>query len=141
MERFDSGQANPTCLPGHSRSLLGRIQSSACPIFDAESRFTFSGLDRIVRPSDLRLRSLDLRESCECVPRRLASRKLPRRWPHIRRKNFGVVLGGDNSTVESHSSRVMVAGSNPAPRSKMRRTAADDVPKIRSTGQCQSLAC
>ena len=27
-------------------------------------------------------------------------------------------LGGGNSTVESHSSKVMVAGSNPVPRSK-----------------------
>src|SRR5271169_872176 len=30
-------------------------------------------------------------------------------------------LGGGNSTVESHSSKVMVAGSNPVPRSKVRR--------------------
>ena len=28
-------------------------------------------------------------------------------------------LGGGNSTVESHSSKVMVAGSNPVPRSKV----------------------
>ena len=27
--------------------------------------------------------------------------------------------GGGNSTVESHSSKVMVAGSNPVPRSKV----------------------
>ena len=27
-------------------------------------------------------------------------------------------LGGGNSTVESHSSKVMVAGSNPVPRSR-----------------------
>ena len=27
--------------------------------------------------------------------------------------------GGGNSTVESHSSKVMVAGSNPVPRSKI----------------------
>ena len=31
---------------------------------------------------------------------------------------FGVTPGGGNSTVESHSSKVMVAGSNPVPRSK-----------------------
>jgi hypothetical protein len=28
-------------------------------------------------------------------------------------------LGGGNSTVESHSSKVMVAGSNPVPRSRI----------------------
>ncbi len=32
-------------------------------------------------------------------------------------EKFGVA-GGGNSTVESHSSKVMVAGSNPVPRSK-----------------------
>ena len=31
------------------------------------------------------------------------------------------VSGGGNSTVESHSSKVMVAGSNPVPRSRVRR--------------------
>ncbi len=31
---------------------------------------------------------------------------------------FGAAPGGGNSTVESHSSKVMVAGSNPVPRSK-----------------------
>jgi hypothetical protein len=31
---------------------------------------------------------------------------------------FGVEMGGGNSTVESHSSKVMVAGSNPVPRSR-----------------------
>src|SRR6201993_2796793 len=30
-----------------------------------------------------------------------------------------VQVGGGNSTVESHSSKVMVAGSNPVPRSKV----------------------
>ena len=30
-----------------------------------------------------------------------------------------VRLGGGNSTVESHSSKVMVAGSNPVPRSRV----------------------
>ena len=30
--------------------------------------------------------------------------------------------GGGNSTVESHSSKVMVAGSNPVPRSKVSGT-------------------
>ena len=31
---------------------------------------------------------------------------------------FGATPGGGNSTVESHSSKVMVAGSNPVPRSR-----------------------
>jgi hypothetical protein len=31
---------------------------------------------------------------------------------------FGAAPGGGNSTVESHSSKVMVAGSNPVPRSR-----------------------
>ncbi len=31
----------------------------------------------------------------------------------------GFAKGGGNSTVESHSSKVMVAGSNPVPRSKV----------------------
>ena len=33
-------------------------------------------------------------------------------------ESFFPGLGGGNSTVESHSSKVMVAGSNPVPRSK-----------------------
>src|SRR6266446_3214655 len=33
-------------------------------------------------------------------------------------KKFGATPGGGNSTVESHSSKVMVAGSNPVPRSR-----------------------
>ena len=32
---------------------------------------------------------------------------------------FGEAPGGGNSTVESHSSKVMVAGSNPVPRSRL----------------------
>ena len=32
---------------------------------------------------------------------------------------FSVAVSGGNSTVESHSSKVMVAGSNPVPRSKV----------------------
>ena len=32
--------------------------------------------------------------------------------------NQGLQRGGGNSTVESHSSKVMVAGSNPVPRSR-----------------------
>ena len=34
-------------------------------------------------------------------------------------EKFGVAPGGGNSTVESHSSKVMVAGSNPVPRSSL----------------------
>ena len=34
-------------------------------------------------------------------------------------EKFGAIPGGGNSTVESHSSKVMVAGSNPVPRSKI----------------------
>src|SRR6266403_398412 len=48
-----------------------------------------------------------------------------RMWgePHVadaedRVREFGATPGGGNSTVESHSSKVMVAGSNPVPRSK-----------------------
>ena len=33
-------------------------------------------------------------------------------------EKFGAAPGGGNSTVESHSSKVMVAGSNPVPRSR-----------------------
>ena len=33
-------------------------------------------------------------------------------------RNKLIGMGGGNSTVESHSSKVMVAGSNPVPRSK-----------------------
>jgi hypothetical protein len=33
--------------------------------------------------------------------------------------SFGAAPGGGNSTVESHSSKVMVAGSNPVPRSNL----------------------
>ena len=42
---------------------------------------------------------------------------------HGRRSNavLSVAAGGGNSTVESHSSKVMVAGSNPVPRSKVPR--------------------
>ena len=36
---------------------------------------------------------------------------------HKARRDYRI-LGGGNSTVESHSSKVMVAGSNPVPRSK-----------------------
>ena len=38
--------------------------------------------------------------------------------PQCCAKVFGEEMGGGNSTVESHSSKVMVAGSNPVPRSK-----------------------
>ena len=34
-------------------------------------------------------------------------------------QKFPEKMGGGNSTVESHSSKVMVAGSNPVPRSKL----------------------
>jgi hypothetical protein len=34
-------------------------------------------------------------------------------------ENFWATPGGGNSTVESHSSKVMVAGSNPVPRSRI----------------------
>ena len=36
-------------------------------------------------------------------------------------------MGGGNSTVESHSSKVMVAGSNPVPRSKSLQVAKCEV--------------
>ena len=39
-------------------------------------------------------------------------------WRGGSRKEFLEETGGGNSTVESHSSKVMVAGSNPVPRSK-----------------------
>jgi hypothetical protein len=44
----------------------------------------------------------------------------------VRFENGSVLqeLGGGNSTVESHSSKVMVAGSNPVPRSKVYVVAA-----------------
>ena len=38
-------------------------------------------------------------------------------------KEFLEETSGGNSTVESHSSKVMVAGSNPVPRSKISRLA------------------
>jgi hypothetical protein len=39
-------------------------------------------------------------------------------WRGGSTKEFLEQTGGGNSTVESHSSKVMVAGSNPVPRSK-----------------------
>ena len=41
-----------------------------------------------------------------------------RREAQKKKEQVFVQLGGGNSTVESHSSKVMVAGSNPVPRSK-----------------------
>src|SRR6266536_6351948 len=38
-------------------------------------------------------------------------------------KGVGTIPGGGNSTVESHSSKVMVAGSNPVPRARFRSAA------------------
>ena len=35
-------------------------------------------------------------------------------------RHFCEEMGGGNSTVESHSSKVMVAGSNPVPRSRFK---------------------
>src|SRR6266699_3398853 len=44
-----------------------------------------------------------------------------RKWAGVQVASgkFGATPGGGNSTVESHSSKVMVAGSNPVPRSKV----------------------
>ena len=42
-----------------------------------------------------------------------------RREAREQQSDFLVQLGGGNSTVESHSSKVMVAGSNPVPRSRV----------------------
>src|SRR5712664_3033644 len=46
---------------------------------------------------------------------RAASGTAQNLWPCGK---FGAAPGGGNSTVESHSSKVMVAGSNPVPRSR-----------------------
>jgi hypothetical protein len=44
---------------------------------------------------------------------------------------FGATPGGGNSTVESHSSKVMVAGSNPVPRSIFCSAAQSQVRDLR----------